>query len=176
LKQKFVGISLFFCLVAPLVATFTCLHYQKSLVRKEVKHQMIAGMDKDELVLLKFTKEESQTKLRWEHSKEFEYNSQMYDIAEKEIKGDTIYYWCWWDHEETRLNRQLDDLVANVLGNNPQKRERQEKLVEFYKKLYWKSYSDSLALTEQISINYPIYKENYSSIYHTIPDPPPRFS
>ncbi len=142
MKPKLVGISLFICLVAPLVATFTYMHHQKASVRKELKHRIIAGIDRDELVLLKFSIEESRTKLRWEHEKEFEFAGQMYDIVEKEISGDTIHYWCWWDHEETKLNRQLDDLVAKVLGNNPQRKDRQDKTVDFLKKLYF---------------NYPLY-------------------
>ncbi|MFH1049421.1 MAG: hypothetical protein V1779_00660 [bacterium] len=53
-----------------------------------MKWNMIAGLDKDELVLLKFTEEELVLKLRWEHSKEFEYHYQMNDIVDQAIQGD----------------------------------------------------------------------------------------
>ena len=89
-------------------------HIEKAALKREIKWKMIAGIDQNELVLLKFSKEEAETKLRWEHSKEFEYDGQMYDIVSKEIKGDSIYYRCWWDYEEPALNRKLQQLVVRV--------------------------------------------------------------
>ncbi|MDZ7846951.1 MAG: hypothetical protein U5L96_09340 [Owenweeksia sp.] len=173
MKRKVLGILLLFCLVAPVVATFTFLRYQKSQVRREVKWKMIAGLDKEELVLLKFTEEESQTELRWEHSKEFEYKGQMYDIVEKSIQGDTIYYWCWWDHEETKLNKQLDGLLANVLGNNPQRQEKKSQLADFFKKLFHESKKTHLTEISNHRINCFFYSEDFTSIYHAPPVPHP---
>lgn len=165
-----------FCLIAPLLATVTYLHYQKSSVRKKVKHQIIAGIDKDELVLLKFTEDESQTKLRWEHAKEFEFDGQMYDVVETKIKGDTIYYWCWWDHEETRLNKQLNETVAKIFGDNPQRKDSHKKLAEFYKKLFCNSYSFPLTLLRESESGYLVYTDNYSVISQLPIVPPPRCS
>jgi hypothetical protein len=173
MKGKAIGIFLLICLVAPIVVTFTFLHYQKKQVRKEVKHQIIAGIDKSELVLLKFTEEESQSKLKWEHSREFEYNDQMYDIVETEIKWDTIYYWCWWDNKETKLNKQLDNLLANALENNPIKKDNQKRLTNFYKSLYcqqlpnWHWFSFQ---TEQMTTD---YTSGYLTIFYPPPVPPP---
>lgn len=174
MKPKLVGILLFICLVAPLVATFTFLHHQKASVRKELKHRIIDGVDRDELVLLKFTIAESRTKLRWKHTKEFEFAGQMYDIVEKQISGDTIYYWCWWDHEETRLNRQLDDLVAKVLGNNPQRKDRQDKTIEFLKKLYCNNSIEFAMLMKEVKLHYPAGTGQFPAIAHSPPVPPPR--
>lgn len=176
MRRKAACISLFLCLVVPLVATFSYLYYQKVLIREEVLHQMFVSGNTEELVLFKFTEEETQTKLRWEHSSEFEYEDNMYDIVGKEIKGDTTYYWCWWDHEETMLNRQIDDLTANVFGSSPQKKKRQEKLVEFYKNLYCNSYSTSSFPVKEIKTNIHIHSYCYSTIYYSPPVPPPRFS
>ena len=136
MKRDILSIFLLFSLVAPLTITFFWLKHQKSTVRREVKQNMIAGLDKNELVLLKFTAQESQTKLHWEHSEEFEYNDQMYDIVETQIKGDTTYYWCWWDNEETKLNKQLDELLAYALGNNPQNKDSQKQLSDIFESFY----------------------------------------
>lgn len=130
------AIFLFLCLTAPFFGTYSWLKMEKYKVKKSIKWRMIDGMDKKELVLLKFTEEESKTKLRWEHSREFEYNRQMYDIVEQDIIGDTTYYWCWWDYEETKLNRQLSDLVSRAMGQNPQNRDKQNRLQTFLKNLY----------------------------------------
>lgn len=128
---------LLFCLVAPACVNYSCLQYRKAVIRKEVKRRMKTGLKPSELVLLKFSKSESQTKLRWEHAREFEYAGQMYDIIETEIKGDSIFYYCWWDHAETMLNKQLTNLVADTLAKDPKKQESQKRLLHFYKSLYF---------------------------------------
>ncbi len=174
MKEKIAGISLLVCLVVPIVVTFTFLHYQKKKIRKEVKLQIIAGIDKEKLVLLKFTKEESQTKLRWKHSKEFEYKDQLYDIVEKKIKGDIVYYWCWWDNKETNLNRQLDDLLANVLGKDPKNKENKKRLANFYKSLYYKQFPNwyLFSFTKEQIVVTP-YEFSYLTISLPPPIPPP---
>ncbi len=176
MKRKVVGIVLLFCLVTPVAATLTFLQLQKKQIKREVKWKMIAGLDKEELFLLKFTEEESQTELRWEHSKEFEYKGEMYDIVEKSIEGDTIYYWCWWDHEETNLNKQLDGLLANVLGNNPLRQEKKRQLADFFKKLFYESQENQSVISTTQKLKHIFYPEDFASIYHTPPVPPPRFS
>ncbi|NJL75605.1 MAG: hypothetical protein HC892_11820 [Saprospiraceae bacterium] len=112
------------------------LNYQKQQVKKEVKHKMVAGIDKKELVLLKLTAAQKQTQLNWEHAKEFEYQGEMYDVIETEIRCDTTYYWCWWDHAETALNKQLDELASLVKGNHAKHKENQKRLYDFFKSLY----------------------------------------
>ena len=144
------------------------------MVRKEVKQLIVSGMKEDKLVLLKFTKEEERTELRWEHSGEFEYKGQMYDIVEKVIKGDTIYYWCWWDRRETELNKQLDKLVARILGNNPQKKDTRDKIVDFYKNLYFSKYLyNSSALMQNPTPLHHFFARNFHSIDRQPPVPPP---
>lgn len=126
------------------------------------------------MVLLKFTKEETETKLRWEHAREFEYENNMYDIVETEILGDTILYWCWWDHEETVLNRQLDDLVSAIFGNNPWKKQHQEQLIEFYKNLFYTDYSAFPLLLTAIKTKHQVgWIDRYTTINHSPPVPPP---
>ncbi len=55
------------------------------------------------MVRLKFSKTEITTKLNWKHSKEFEFNNQMYDVVDKVVTRDSIRYWCWWDFKETEI-------------------------------------------------------------------------
>lgn len=176
MKRGITGILLLFCLATPIVITFTFLHYHKKQVRKEVKHRIIAGIDKVELVLLKFTEAKTKSELRWEHSKEFEYKGEMYDVVERKIEGDTIYYWCWRDHEETKLNKQLDGLLAKVLGNNPQREEKKSQLADFFKKLFHENPANQLEVSPKYKIKRFYYSEDFASIYHAPPVPPPRLS
>lgn len=140
---------------------------------------MIAGMNHDELVLLKLTKKETETKLRWEHAKEFEYNGQMYDIVSQEIKGDSIFYRCWLDNEETDLNQKLKKLVAIAFGQDNENREAQESLYSylwsffFTEPLDWQATpSQNLDLVFQDSMHPNIF----NSIRITPPTPPPKVS
>lgn len=148
------------------------LKHQARQVRREVKHQIIAGIDKDELTLLRFTQDEL-VQLKWKHEKEFEYNGHMYDIVETELKGDTTYYWCWWDHKETKLNKQLTQLLNDVLSNHPERNREQNKVVAFYKSLYCSEFPNW-------RIYIPEYKESINEMEYVLtsiafppPTPPP---
>lgn len=123
-------------LIAPAVVTYSWLQHRKRAVKKEVKWKMIAGIDKSELVLLKFSKAETSTKLKWKHSKEFEFNNQMYDVVDKITTKDSVKYWCWWDFEETRLNKQLDNLLVDVFQHDSKSKEKQDLVYKFYKSIY----------------------------------------
>ncbi|OQA00028.1 MAG: hypothetical protein BWY70_00826 [Bacteroidetes bacterium ADurb.Bin408] len=137
MRRNLYGILLFLVLVAPIAATYTFLRYQKKLVRKEIKRKIIAGIDKNELVFLKFSQKEKETLLKWEHSKEFEYKGEMYDVVESKTMGDTTYFWCWWDHEETKLNKLLSELVKNAWNEKPVNQQSQKRLLAFYNLLFF---------------------------------------
>ncbi len=178
MKGKFLSLLLLFCVsVDPLVGTFTWLHYRKAIVKKEVKKQIDAGMDNDNLVLLIFSKEEAQTKLRWEHSQEFEYNRQMYDVVKTMIRDDTIYYWCWRDDEETTLIRKLEELAYKALGKNAETMANLTLLISCFKSLYGTfSSSWSAPGPELKGKQLFLFCYLYSSIYIQPPNPPPRLS
>jgi hypothetical protein len=139
--RPLIGIFLIMVLSAPFIVTFTCLKVQQKLVRKAVKRSLIAGLDKEELVLLSFTKAQTETELRWEHSKEFEYRGQMYDIVETCTEGDSIHYRCWWDHAETALCKKLDALATVAWGHHPKQKQHTTHLLSFLKTLYHGPYS-----------------------------------
>jgi len=171
-KGRLTGILLLFCFIAPLAVTFVILQLHKKQVKKEVKSEMIAGLDKEELVLLKFTKEETQKELRWEHPKEFEFKGQMYDLVEKSRQGDTIFYWCWVDDKETKLNQKLKEIVALALGNNQQRKNIQEQLTDFYKSLYWENCHTKWNIVASQS-NELIAPYDFSCLTTIIPPPVP---
>jgi hypothetical protein len=174
LKGKVTSLLLFLCLVAPLAVTFTFLHYQKVQIRRKVAREIISSEDHDGLVLLKFTEKEAQTLLRWEHSREFEFADQMYDIVKTEARGDTTYYWCWLDEAETKLNQQLNKLLVGAQDQGPINTTDQEKLANFFKSLYF-AISDTWSVsTFQSALIPPPYGHHYSSMTHPPPVPPPK--
>ncbi len=179
LREKIIAISFLFVLFAPVMTIYAYLQFEKSAIRREIKWKMIAGMDEAELVLLKFTKEETQTKLRWEHSKEFEYNGQMYDVVSTVVKGDSIFYRLWWDYEETELNKKLKRMVAIAFAQDEENREAQEILFTYLSSFFlnvpfeWQAKpSQDLAAIHRIF--FP--KEIFSTHQSSPPTPPPKLS
>jgi len=176
LKKQISSIFLLLLLIAPAVVTYTWLQQRKRTVKKEVKWKMIAGIDKSELVLLKFSKAEIKTKLHWKHAKEFEFNYQMYDIVEKQVSKDSIYYWCWWDFKETKLSKQLDNLLARVFQKDTQSKEKQNKIYTFYKSIYFQpvfSWLPFMPLTNLKKCNFHFVF--YQTKYTQTSSPPPKF-
>ncbi len=161
----------------PFATTFTLLHYQKKQLKRSIKQKIIEGIDQRELVLLKFSKKDTKSLLRWEHSKEFEYKKEMYDVVEKIETTDTITYWCWWDNEETKLNRQLSDLLNNVWDQNPNKQQKQQKLIQYAKNWYSHPANCSIPIDfgQLISLSPIAHFESISSRYLESPSPPPKF-
>ena len=136
---------------------------------------MIAGMNKSELILLRFTKTEINTKLNWKHAKEFEYNGRMFDIVEQETNGDTTSYLCWLDKEETKLNKQLQELVTLALGNNPQNQNQQKQLTHFIKSLYCIQLSENRFDISIYKSTCHFVSKNFALLLqvNSIPTPPP---
>ena len=142
LKKQFVSLFFLFILLVPAVATYTWLQHHKRAIKKEVKWKMIAGIDKKELVFFEFSTYEINTKLRWQHSKEFEYNNQMYDVVEKKIVNGKTQLWCWLDSEETILNQKLQKLLTSVFSHDTKSKDKENQVFLFYKTLYFQEVFD----------------------------------
>jgi hypothetical protein len=106
------------------------------MLRKEIKRKMIAGLNEEELVKLKFANADLNKKLQWKHSKEFEFNGEMYDIVSSKKTADSTEYLCWWDAEESVLNQKLLALVSKKIPDLPGNRELSFQLTNFYKTFY----------------------------------------
>lgn len=137
LKRKYTAFFLLICLALPPAAVYTYLKIQKKHIRKEVKKQIISGISKRELVLLSFSKEESKKSLSWKHAKEFAYKEVMYDIVESRSTSDSVFYWCWPDHKETRLNIKLKKLALLALNKNQQRSDQKQRLSKFLNSIFF---------------------------------------
>jgi hypothetical protein len=134
--KKFSGILLLVCLTIPYLGTYSWFEFQKYMVKKEIKWQILRGMDLKDLALIKVNKSEVETKIRWIHSREFEYSGHMYDIVKREARGDTIYLYCFPDRAETKLNIQLTRLMAQAMSQHPQNTDHQKQLTDFFKTFF----------------------------------------
>jgi hypothetical protein len=150
------------------------LHLKKEAVRQEVRHRLLAGMDQDELVLLAFDRDEAQSELRWEHAGEFEFQGVMYDVAETHAKGDSVYYRCWPDGEETKLNHRIAELVDHVLGHDSQRTENQKRLADYFSSLFCERISGWQPAIPPAGQQIPAESFRLLTVFHTPPVPPPR--
>jgi hypothetical protein len=176
LRNTITSLVLCCVLVDPVVVALTWLHYQKTSVKREVYRQILAGIDKDDLILLKFSIEEARTQLRWEHAHEFEYNRKMYDVVERQMLGDCVYYWCWPDHRETMLKMRLDELTAQTFGKDYRIRDYNERLLSLLMSLYGPVFFNWQGFTPA-ALNQPVgsWFDAYVSITIQPPSPPPEF-
>lgn len=164
---------------APLATIFTFFQIEKSVIRRDIKGKMIASINEEELVLLKFTKEEAKTNLRWEHSKEFEYKGQMYDIVSQAIKGDSIFYRCWWDFEETELNKKLKKMVAIAFNQDEENRDTQEKFYSYLLSFFCNNPFDwqaNLSLNTEVAYQDTLNLGVFNALRTSPPTPPPKAS
>lgn len=119
LRALAVGLVALAFVADPTAGSLTWLNIERAIVKKAVDHHIVAGIEASDLVLLEFSREETETLLRWEHAREFEYDGQMYDVVETWAVGGTVYYRCWWDREETALNNRMRILALRGLGDSP---------------------------------------------------------
>jgi hypothetical protein len=175
LKQRIFGIILLITLLTPVFFSAAWLHYKKKAVKREIKWRIIAGLERDELICLRFSLHDAEALLRWEHPGEFEYRGEMYDVVEQISTTDSVVFWCWWDHAETRLNRQLKNLVDYALGKDAQKQENGKRFYMFLSSLYLSSTSDFDVISQ------PVFQIRFSELGFCLcafniqpPSPPPR--
>ncbi len=176
--KKTISILFVLALFLPFTGTYLWIKHKQKTIRKQIKKEIIAGIDKNELIFLKFSKNEIYSVLKWKHSKEFEYNNQMYDIVEKTLTKDSVFYLCWWDNEETQLNKQLVNAVNISIGNNKQNKEKQSDLINFYKSLYFFDfYSYNPNIFDSDNDVYTKYKlKNYCCFINNISPPPKKIN
>lgn len=137
-KRKIHIIVLILALFTPFIATHITYKYQQYSIRKKIKHEIIEGLTLNQLVKLTFKKSEVDKLLKWEHSKEFEYNRNMFDVVKSEPHNDSITYYCWPDNEETSLNKNLTKLTQLALGSDPVNQKNASHFKTFLKGLYFK--------------------------------------
>lgn len=119
--KKVVAFVFFLALIMPSFLTYVFYRYNTISTREDVAVKIEEGIEENELVYLKFARNEIETLLRWEHSREFEFDNQMYDIVEIEEHGDSVFYWAWWDKAETKLKKDFQDSLTDLFDLNSNK-------------------------------------------------------
>jgi len=132
-KRKLPILFLLLLLFQPL-CYWVMFKLQQAQVRHEIKAQLKAGVAEAQLVLLKIPQRlETMPNADFQriHAREFRYQGEMYDIARQETHGDTTWYYCISDHEETSLFARLDALVAQTMNNDPFQKNQTTRLLQW---------------------------------------------
>lgn len=123
--------------ILPIWGSFYYLQYQKKVVQKHVKRQIMHNCNDEDLVFMAFTHEESRILLNWKHSKEFEYNGEMYDIVSKKETSDSVFYKLWWDKEETAINQKVKQLANSIFSHAPDRQNDESFVNIVFKSLFY---------------------------------------
>jgi hypothetical protein len=149
-------------------------------IKRSVKWAYLNERSKDELVLVKVAKSleaSSNTFFSRVHAKEFEFLGEMYDIVCQSDKGDTTYYYCFHDREETQLAKKIHAQLINLLAQNNSTSKQEKKAWDFYQLKYlpidyWQSAAIPVSVTTLLCAYNPIILSGHLSIK----SPPPDFS
>ena len=148
------------------------------LLIKEFVHRAIEKeeMDPSEFSLLIFNLHDLKSNkydFEWEKlNKEFRFNGKMYDVEKSEIKGDSIYFKCYYDHKENIL----EEIMALYFYNN--KKDKTHNISNHL--MFWGLYSESIENIKKIQNNaatdIPLLKTEDGVINHIkdVLTPPPR--
>lgn len=173
--KKEISILLLFSLFIPSLGTFLWFQHHQREIRKEVKELLLSGLDDSQLELLTFTQYEVDHVISWKHSEEFEHHGFMYDIVKRKLENGTHSFWCWKDDKETLLSQKLEDLLANLLGNNPQEQQKQKHLQLFLTTIFqskMEHWEPIIPFDQKAKIAIT-YLNNYRSISMVPIAPPP---
>ena len=170
--RKAYTILLMTSLVLPLACIFVHYHVNLYQIRKELKHRMLEGIGMEELVRLAFHQKDNASQ-KWEHSREFVFKGQYYDVVNKEECGDSIIYYCWWDNEETILHKQLDGVLANFMQRDPQQHKHQTRILDFFKAFYFEEHHYQQEINNWSFSHDFNYLSRHITIPATVPPVPP---
>jgi len=173
------GTAIFFAiaLLAPFWLSYSVLYVQRLLIKAEVEEMLEKQVGPAELVTLTFVKQGANEQLEWEHSREFRYKGQFYDVVEVIEVGDSITYTCRWDKAETLVAETMEKLVEQENASGRKAKKNADRLLDLVKQPFnlhpfswearWKLCKDS-----------PF--SNFSTAFESIPlstvGPPPELS
>jgi len=157
--------------------TWIVFKLQQTAVRYEVKQQIKAGVPKSDLVTLHIAKvweETPNARFEREHSKEFRFDGEMYDIIRSMDEGDTTVYICIHDVKESGLFADLERLIEEEIDQpiNKKSRESLQQLIaaKYVQKAFSLSFVRSASHISRRPMSELLESENLQ-----IDSPPPKF-
>lgn len=170
---RYLYAGLTFVFIGFVASVFIFLESERFAVQHEVQTEIKKSVPPEALDLLVFHKNEVNTTLNWKHDKEFEFNGEMFDVIYEQVNGDSVYYWCWADHEESALNKQMDQWVHFLLNGSSHSKDRQATINYFLHHLFTAQTSSSLSLMLDSNCKAPHLYHPGANQFHQEPQSPP---
>lgn len=172
--KKLIAYILLTGIILPGLLIFSFLNVEKQNLKEKNRGKSYTDISNKEMIIVQFSLHEVNKCIEWENDHEFEWNGNMYDVVRKEVKLDSIFYWCHLDKEETIINECLDELNRFLAGAESNTEEKQQILNKLFKKLYcadaneWTVYTELEIVSRFISHLTPLNKSEIK-----VPTPPP---
>lgn len=145
------------------------LNFQKIAHKNKILRKINSEKGIEKVVKFSFSLDEVKS-LKWEHSREFEYHGEMYDVIRYESHSGLITYTCWHDVKESTLNKKISRFSGGSYGSKLES--------NLLTKLYFPVYSpvEKYSIEEVCTlskINYPVRDEDCISLEYRPESPPP---
>ncbi|KOF04424.1 hypothetical protein OB69_01085 [Roseivirga seohaensis subsp. aquiponti] len=164
-------------LTLPFGGTYLFLEMERAKAKQHAALAIANEENPVEMVHLAFTEAQMKSDLRWEHDGEFEYKDQMYDIISREVKGDTTYFYAYWDKLESIVNHKLNELIALHFGGKSDQQDDSQLVVSLVKALYIQPSVQSTTFIKPIvSTQFFEIEMTYDPRSQGVDGPPPRYN
>lgn len=178
MKRPLAAIGFIIGILLPSASAVLMYWAARSQIRHEMKTKIESGAMESSLTLLRIPRSLEQNPnadFKRFHAAEFRYKGVMYDVVRQEVKGDTTWYWCIADWEDTHLQNQWDDYRAQgSRSEQPVQRAAEDRLFKFWQGLFIHELSPShLALRSGAPVKPWKHDRRYRSVSRPIPQPPP---
>lgn len=144
--------------------------------KKEVKQIIKVGLPENNLITHKFHRSifnEVLPNFKWIKKYEYRFNNEMYDVIKSEFKGDSVYFLVYHDMKESKLFKNLDDKIADLLEQNPNKKNEITLLVLSLNKFFVPHTYPNLINSQTAEIHFNPFWNNCKSGFLQIEIPPP---
>lgn len=160
---------------------YLLLYFPVRTIIKEVVQNSIEEkkIDQENLQVLAFSLADlnnDKLDFEWEKpDKEFRFNGDMYDVEDKKVTSDSVYYICYYDHKENILESVFE---LHLISQNKDKTNHSLQRIimaamfaEEFRISYSKFYDEDI-------INIPLLKKEAALLnpVKNIPTPPPRMN
>lgn len=125
------------CVGVGVFGEYLVFHLIRSDIRHSIEAKIEAGAPQEELTWIKIAASNPPENFVFiKKEREFRYKGEMYDIVNKKVIGDTIYYQCIHDIRESKLYANLDHQIQNEYSTNPTHEKKQTELLKKIPKFY----------------------------------------
>ena len=170
----FVSVLFLYNSLGYLFLYFPASHLIKHFVHKAIKEKKIKPEDLSILAFKLSDLKNNKYDFIWKKpGKEFRFNGKMYDIEDKVVSGDSVYYTVYYDHKENIL----EELFSLQQSDNKKDRSQSSVQRVLLLGLYYEQLKYYFIDLQDINTSNLLLNKN-EAVFHNfisdVPTPPPR--